>query len=67
MTEKGTVHLSRELLSKLERRSTGANFDDLDAYVELILEEVIHQLDEPEAAVDEESVRDRLESLGYVE
>lgn len=67
MSEDRTVQLPQEVLTKLEQRAADTNFDSVDSYIRFILEEVIYQLDEPQETVNKETVRDRLESLGYVE
>ena len=67
MADTNEVRLSQELISQLEQRADSTNFDEVNGYIEFILKEVLHHLDDPEAVADEETIKNRLESLGYVE
>jgi hypothetical protein len=64
-----TVDLSAELVDDLRTRAEATDFDDVESYIEYILSEVLHQLEEIDTseAIDESAVRDRLETLGYLE
>lgn len=67
--ESGSVEVPRRVLARVEERVASTEFDDANAYVTYVLEEVLHHSgrDEPTAdTVDEQQVRDRLESLGYL-
>jgi Arc/MetJ-type ribon-helix-helix transcriptional regulator len=65
------VSLPDSLVENLQRRVQRSDFEDLDAYVQFVLEEVV--TDHPElneGAVDDthdEAVREQLESLGYLD
>lgn len=66
------IELSTDLVQRIEARLPRTEWDDPEAYVTFVLEEVLSQVeDDPEAGrgldeVDEDDVRDRLESLGYL-
>lgn len=66
------IELSTDLVQRIEARLPRTEWDDPDAYVTFVLEEVLSQVEnEVEAepgigGVDEDEVRDRLESLGYL-
>ena len=64
-----TVRLSSDLVEELRARSEATDFGDVESYIEYILSEVLHQLDELDTSetIDESEVRDRLETLGYLE
>lgn len=66
-----SVELSAELIERVERRLPRTEWHDSGEYVEYVLEEVLSQVEaETEnsdfEAVDEDEVKDRLESLGYL-
>lgn len=69
MTDDTSVELSGELVDGLRGRAEATGFDDVESYIEYVLSEVLHQLDELDTsdAIDESEVMDRLETLGYVE
>lgn len=69
------LSLPAPLAAKIERRVSNTEFDSVEAYVSFVMESVLRELDEQgEATIaqtettpaDEESVEDRLESLGYL-
>jgi len=64
-----TVHLPGELVDDLRERAEVTDFDGVESYIEFVLSEVLHQLDDLDTAetIDESEVRDRLETLGYLE
>jgi hypothetical protein len=75
MTEQrdaGGFELPANLQSRIEARLPRTQFDSVEAYVALVLKEVLHvveqetDLDEEFGAADESVVKDRLESLGYL-
>lgn len=65
-----TIELPADLLSRADRRLPRTEFDTVEAYVTVVLEETLaHVESEPDedfAAADEAEVKDRLKSLGYL-
>jgi len=65
-----TVELSEEIVERAERRLAYTTYDDVDEYVAVVLRETLARVeasdDEP-VDVDEAEIRDRLESLGYLD
>ena len=66
-----SVELSAAVLERVENRLPRTEWDDADEYVEFVLEEVLTQLESATddggvEDVDESEVKDRLESLGYL-
>ncbi|MFC7131179.1 hypothetical protein [Haloferax chudinovii] len=65
--ENTTVALSPDLADRLRDRAQSADFDSLDEYLNFILMSLEKQLDsESPANEEEDDVKDRLESLGYL-
>jgi hypothetical protein len=66
------IELSTDLVQRIESRLPQTEWDDPDAYITFVLEEVLSQVENRVEAgsdadgVDEDDVRDRLESLGYL-
>lgn len=63
------VEVPKRVLSRIERRVEHTDFDSTSAYVTFVLEEVLASVeaDDLNDAVDEDEVRDRLRSLGYLD
>jgi Arc/MetJ-type ribon-helix-helix transcriptional regulator len=66
-----SVALPAETVADIEARLSRTQFDSVDAYAAAALECLLRELDrqedgEPEATTDPETVRQRLESLGYL-
>lgn len=63
------VSISAEIIEVIEPRADAADFDDVEAYIEYILSEVVYQLDDVDtsASVEESEVKSRLKTLGYLE
>lgn len=67
-----SIELSTDLVHRIEARLPQTEWEDPNAYVTFVLEEVLSQVEsEAQAggdfdAVDEDQVKDRLESLGYL-
>jgi Arc/MetJ-type ribon-helix-helix transcriptional regulator len=63
------VELPERVLSRIERRVEHTDFDSTSAYVTFVLEEVLASVeaDDLDDTVDEDEVRDRLRSLGYLD
>lgn len=67
-----TVELSDELVSRVESRLPRTEFDSADEYIAFVVEEVLYRVeteteDEEVESVDEQEVKDRLQSLGYLD
>ena len=64
------VFLSSELYNKIEERVRETGFSSVDEYVTFVLEEVLKEEGEGEAAFskeEEEEVKKRLRALGYLD
>ena len=65
------VALPDHVVSKVEARLQRTDFDTVEEYVTFVMEETLArveaQTDTEATTVDEEEVRTRLESLGYLE
>ena len=65
------VELPAEVVERVDARLPRTEFDSADAYVAYVLEEVLARVesetDDDFATADEAQVRDRLESLGYLD
>ncbi|WP_123538516.1 hypothetical protein [Halosimplex salinum] len=65
------VELPTEVVDQVEERLSRTEFESSGEYIAYVLEEVLHRV-ETEAGdgdfedVEEQEVRDRLESLGYL-
>lgn len=69
--EVATVELSADIVSRVNERVKRTEFEDVNDYVTYVLEEILYHAEEENnlsdaEAVDEQEVRDRLESLGYL-
>lgn len=65
-----SVDLPERVVERVEARLPYTEFDSVAAYVTFAMEEVLYAVEEREddaEPVDEEAVRSRLESLGYLE
>lgn len=63
MIMKLTLELDENTYERLEDRAKRQGFDSTEAYGVMILQTVIDELEE---SGEEDSVRDRLEDLGYL-
>lgn len=64
------VALPERIVERVEARLPYTEFDDVSDYVTYVMEEVlatVEERDTPADPVDEDEVRRRLESLGYLE
>ena len=65
------VELPAEVVERVDARLPRTEFDSPDAYVAYVLEEVLARVESETtdefATADEAQVRDRLESLGYLD
>lgn len=64
-----SVELPERVVRRVEERLPGTEFSAPDEYVTFVVEEVLQSTDPAasEVEVDEQQVKDRLESLGYLE
>lgn len=66
------VELPRRIVSRVEDRLPRTDFDSTAEYITFVMEEVLYRVEEETAdddfePVDEEEVKDRLKSLGYLD
>ena len=62
------VNVSDNIAEKLKQRAKSTRFDNLDDYVNYILEQVVRKLEGSGINnEDEKKVKERLRSLGYLE
>lgn len=66
------VELPERIVDRVEDRLPRTEFDTVEEYVTFVMEEVLYRVeeetdDEDAPDVDEEEVRDRLKSLGYLD
>jgi Arc/MetJ-type ribon-helix-helix transcriptional regulator len=65
-----TISIPAPLAEKVKKRIKGTGFNSLSSYVTFILREIMSGKGEPEQAFskeDEENIRNRLKSLGYLD
>lgn len=67
-----TVDLPGRIVERVEGRLDRTEFESVDEYVTFVMEEVLYRVeeetdDEDYDGVDEDEVKDRLESLGYLD
>jgi len=66
-----TVSIPTPLFKKIEERIKGTGFTSVSSYVTYVLREIIAEEDEdseePFSKEDEERVKERLRSLGYLD
>lgn len=66
-----TIELPLSIIDRVEDRVHKTEFRDVEEYVTYVLEEVLSQVeqknDNDTEKIDEDEVRSRLESLGYLE
>lgn len=70
--ETQSVELPDRIVSRVEARLPRTEWDTPAEYITYVMEEVLYQVeqeteDEDVEAVDEEEVKDRLKSLGYLD
>jgi len=66
------VNISEELYAKIQKRvEESKEFNSVDEYVKYVLEQVVEKTEEkkeqPYSKEDEEKVKERLRSLGYLD
>jgi Arc/MetJ-type ribon-helix-helix transcriptional regulator len=67
-----SVALPDRIVSRVEDRLPRTEFESVDEYVAFVMEEVLYRVereadDEDAETVDEDEVKDRLKSLGYLD
>lgn len=65
-----TIHLPERLFQAIEERIKGTEFASVEAYVSFVLEEVLKDDEDELNALtpeDEEEIKKRLKSLGYLD
>ena len=67
-----SVELPERIVSQVEDRLPRTEWDDPAEYITFVMEEVLYRVEEETEdddfeAVDEDEVKDRLESLGYLD
>ncbi|WP_424016480.1 hypothetical protein ACOZ4N_11290 [Halorientalis pallida] len=65
--ESSSVSLPSELVTDLRERAEATGYEDVDEYVEQILTAVLAEVESIETTTDEEDVKNRLKSLGYLD
>lgn len=70
-SETESVELSSDLISRVENRVKYTEFNSVADYISYVMEEVLYHIeqetqDEDLEDVDEQEVKDRLRSLGYL-
>ena len=62
------VNVSDDIAKKLQEKIKGSKFKDVDEYVNFVLNKVVTKLEEKNMTKeDEEKVKQRLRSLGYLD
>ena len=64
------VSLPKSIVEKIEKRLKQTGFDSVSSYISYVLEEVLSEDNEEEEVFskeDEERVKERLKSLGYLD
>jgi len=66
------VELPKQVVDRVEQRLPRTEWDDPEEYICYVLEEVLYRVeaetdDEAFESVDEDEVKDRLKSLGYLD
>jgi Arc/MetJ-type ribon-helix-helix transcriptional regulator len=66
-----TISIPTQLAEKIKKRIQGTGFNSLSSYVTYVLREVLSSNDDERTEAftkeDEEKVKDRLRSLGYLD
>ena len=69
--ETRTVELPRRIVDRIEARLPRTEWDEPEEYITYVMEEVLYRVEKETAdddfePVDEQEVKSRLESLGYL-
>jgi len=66
-----TISIPTQLAEKIRKRMEGTTFNSLSSYVTYVMSEVLSEIDEDTQEVftkeDEERIKQRLRSLGYLD
>ncbi|HEV2520429.1 MAG TPA: CopG family transcriptional regulator [Thermoplasmata archaeon] len=63
-----TLHVPEEVAADIERRLQGSSFASVDAFVGFVLARLLERhSDVPFSEEDEQRIRERLRSLGYID
>lgn len=63
-----TVHIPEEVAADIEQRLRGSSFASVDAFVGFVLARLLERhSDVPFSEEDEQRIRERLRSLGYID
>ena len=67
----GAIALPERIVERVEKRLPRTEFDTPEEYITYVMEEVLYRVeketgDEEFEEIDEDQVRDRLKSLGYL-
>ncbi|WP_435186942.1 hypothetical protein [Halobellus sp. EA9] len=71
MSDRQSVSLPEDTIQKVKHRLQYTTFDSVDEYVLFVMEEVLYRVEDQGAVeqtehIDETQVKNRLESLGYL-
>lgn len=66
-----SIEIPDRIVERVENRLPRTEFDDVAEYITFVMEEVLYRVEEETKdddfeAVDEDEVKDRLKSLGYL-
>ncbi len=62
------INISDDVAKKLQERVKGSKFKDVEEYVDFVLKKVVKKLEEKRMTKqDEDKVKQRLRSLGYLD
>lgn len=66
-----TISIPKQLAEKITKRIEGTSFNSLSSYVTYVMNEVLSEIDEETQETftkeDEERIKQRLRSLGYLD
>jgi hypothetical protein len=67
MEEKENISISKEIAEKLKKRASESGFNSLEDYINYILKQVLSKVESKSLTKDdEEAVKQKLRSLGYL-
>ena len=70
MAETVKVNIQKEIFDRIGKRVETTEFKSVDEYVNYVLEEVLNQVEQEKQVYskeDEEKVKEKLRSLGYLD
>ena len=67
-----TIEVSDSIIAALRSRASEKNFDSVEEYIGFVLEQLVHRINEKDEAGslsgdDEDAIKEKLRSLGYLE